>query len=81
MGFVRYDRTRRDVRIRELDALGHSLRAIAEMIGCHHETVYEVLNPDKQAIYNARRAAHNTSPEGLERQRKYRARKASRPPQ
>lgn len=78
MGYVHEpDRFHRDLRILALHEAGLSLRRIAAIVGCDSSTVHEVVNPSKRAQYNARRAAHNTSPEGLERQRRYRARRAT----
>lgn len=78
MGYVRYeDREARDAEIRRLAEAGMSGPRIAQVVGCHRVTVWEVLAPGAKARHNARRAAYNTSPEGLQRQRDYRARKAA----
>ena len=71
------DREARDAEIRLLAQDGRSIREIAAAIGCNYETVREVIRPGLKARRNAERAAYNTSPEGLQRQRDYRARKSA----
>jgi hypothetical protein len=78
VGFVRYaDRQSRDAEILRLRSTGLSLRKIAALVGCGTDVVHGVVNPEARAAYDARRREHNTSPEGLERQREYRARKSA----
>lgn len=77
MGYKRYpDVPGREAKMRELRATGLPLREIAEMLGCHWATVWEACTPGAKERSNARRRAYNTSPEGLRRQREYRARRA-----
>jgi hypothetical protein len=76
MGYVRWpNREARDAEILRLRLAGSSYRKIAALVGVDRETAFEVVNPGKRASYNTRRREYNTSPEGLERQRDYRARR------
>jgi transposase len=49
-------RRRRDVEIRRLSAEGLTGVEIASRVGCSRALVYELLNADRKAAYNARRA-------------------------
>jgi AraC-like DNA-binding protein len=51
-------REERNTIIRRLHALGHSRADIAETVGCSPATVFEVINPERQAAYNERRRKH-----------------------